>query len=105
MTGVPPHVPPEHTSPVVQLFESLQTAVLFAWAQPVAGTHESFVHTLASSQLTAACAQPVAGTHESSVQTLASSQLRAVPGEQEPPEHTSPVVQAFPSLQEIVLFA
>ena len=43
-------LPPEQTSPVVHAFRSLHEAVLFACAQPVAGTHESFVHGLPSSQ-------------------------------------------------------
>jgi hypothetical protein len=43
-------LPPEQTSPVVQAFPSLHTAVLFAWAQPVAGAHESLVHGLLSLQ-------------------------------------------------------
>jgi len=75
-------LPPEQTSPVVQAFPSLQDAVLFACAQPVAGTHESFVQGLLSSQFSA-----------------------PAPAWQVPPEQTSPVVQALLSLQDAVLFA
>jgi hypothetical protein len=107
-TAVPGwHVPPPHTSCPLQKSASSQGAVLLACTHPLAGLHESFVHTLPSSQFGAAppthtppahvslvvhalpslqalvlfaWAQPVAGTHESFVHTLASSQLRAVPG-------------------------
>jgi hypothetical protein len=53
VTAEPLHVPAAHTSPVVQRFPSLQEFVLFACAQPLAGTHESVVHTFESSQLVA----------------------------------------------------
>jgi hypothetical protein len=46
---------------------------------------------------------PLAGLQVSSVQTLPSPQLFAFPV-QDPPEHLSFVVQAFPSLQLEVLF-
>jgi hypothetical protein len=44
-----------------------------------------------------ALTHPLAGLHESSVQTLLSSQFGAAPPTHCPPEHVSPVVQAFPS--------
>src|SRR5204862_545001 len=124
--------PPEQVSLVVQALPSLQEAVLFACAQPLAGTQVSSVHGFESSQLGAelpthappeqvspvvqalpslqeavlfACAQPLAGTHESSVHGFESSQFGAAPPMQAPPEHVSPVVQALPSLQDAVLFA
>ena len=48
--GPPTQVPPAQVSAVVQALPSLQDAVLFAWTQPVAGLHESFVQTLPSLQ-------------------------------------------------------
>jgi hypothetical protein len=128
----PTHAPPAQVSPVVQAFPSLQATVLFAWAQPVAGTHESLVHGLLSLQFGAAppthappehvspvvhalpslqdavlfeCAQPVAGLHESSVHALPSLQFVAEPPTQAPPAQASPVVHALPSLHAAVLFA
>src|SRR6185503_18552875 len=73
--------PLPHTSPVVQRLPSLQEAVLLTCWQPLAGTQLSVVH------------------------RLPSSQLAAVPGAQAPPAHTSPTVQALPSLQDTVLLA
>jgi hypothetical protein len=52
-----------------------------------------------------ACAQPVAGSQLSSVHTFPSSQLGAAPPTHLPPEQASPVVQALPSSQGFVLFA
>src|SRR4029079_16115901 len=119
-------------SPVVQASPSEQGAVLFACAQPVAGTQESSVQGLLSSQLGGppgvqappphvspvvqaspseqgavlfACSQPVAGTQESSVQGLLSSQLGGPPGAQGRAPQVSPVVHASPSEQGAVLFA
>jgi hypothetical protein len=80
LTGVPPHVPPAHTSAVVHRLPSLQALVLFA------------------------CAHPLAGTQLSVVQTLPSSQLGAAPPTHAPPAHVSLVVHALPSLQGSVLF-
>jgi len=48
--------------------------------------------------------QPVDGLQLSSVHTLLSLQLGAAPPTHEPPEQTSPVVHALPSLQASVLF-
>ena len=64
------------------------------------------VHGLPSSQafVLFVNTQPVVGLHVSVVQTLASSQTTAVPAKQAPPPQVSPVVQAFPSSQAIVLF-
>src|SRR3990172_3473892 len=78
--GPPTHVPPAQASPVVQASPSLHGAVLFTWAQPVAGSQPSSVH------------------------TLPSSQLGAGPPTHVPPAQASPVVQASPSLQGTVLF-
>ena len=80
LTAVPLHVPPAQTSPVVHRLPSVHEAVLFACAQPLAGTHESFVHTLESLQFVAA------------------------PETHTPPAQASPVVQALLSLQGFVLF-
>jgi hypothetical protein len=130
--GPPTQVPAAQVSAVVQAFPSLQVAVLFVCAQPVAGLHESSVHGLPSLQIGGGpprqvpplqvsdvvhafpslhgavlfvCAQPVAGLQESSVHELPSSQFRAGPPTQVPPPHVSAVVQAFPSLHAAVLFA
>jgi hypothetical protein len=78
--GPPTQVPPEQVSLVVQALPSLQGAVLLV------------------------CVQPVEGLQASSVQGLLSLQLVAEPGTQAPPEQTSPVVQALPSLHGSVLF-
>jgi hypothetical protein len=126
LTGAPEQVPPAHTSPVVHRLPSLHAAVLFACAQPEAGTHESLVQGLLSSQFGAAppthtppaqvsavvhalpsvqdtvllaCAQPDAGTQESVVHTFPSSQLRAVPATHVPVTHVSIPLQALLSLQ------
>ena len=80
LTAVPAHVPLAHTSPVVHRLPSVHEAVLFA------------------------CAQPLAGTHESSVHTFESLQFVAAPETQTPPTQASPVVQALLSLQGFVLF-
>src|SRR6266852_5356807 len=123
-------MPPPQVSLLVQAFPSLHGAVLLVCAHPMAGLHESSVQTLPSSQLGAGppmqvpplqvslvvqalpslqglvllvCTQPVAGSQLSSVQTLPSSQLGAGPPTQVPPLHASLVVQAFPSLQGLVL--
>jgi hypothetical protein len=130
--GPPTQTPPAHVSFVVQALPSLHALVLLVCAQPVAGTHESFVQTLLSLQFGAgpptqtppaqvsavvhalpslhemvllAFTQPVAGTHESFVQTLLSLQFGAGPPTQTPPEQVSPVVHALPSLHELVLLA
>jgi hypothetical protein len=115
LSGAPPlQVPPPHVSFVVHAFPSLHAAVLLAWTQPVAGSQESFVHGLLSSQLSGApplqvppphvsfavhafpssqgdvlsvWTQPVAGSQESSVQGLLSLQSRGAPETQLPPEH------------------
>ena len=76
----PTHDPPEQVSEVVQALPSSQEAVLFVDTQPVAGTQESSVH------------------------VLLSSQLEALPPTQEPAAQVSEVVQALPSSQEEVLF-
>src|SRR5213083_830087 len=75
----PTHVPPLQVSPVVQGLPSSQGLVLLV------------------------CVQPVAGLQPSVVQTLPSSQLGAAPPTHVPPLQVSPVVQAFPSLQGLVL--
>src|SRR5262249_59822656 len=49
------------------------------------------------------CWHPLAGSHESSVQPLLSSQSGAGPPTQMPSAHRSDVVQALPSLQPLVL--
>src|SRR5438876_4142937 len=77
----PTHVPPLQVSPVVQAFPSLQGLELLV------------------------CVQPVAELQPSVVQTLPSSQLGGAPPTHVPPLQVSPVVQAFPSLQGLVLLA
>jgi hypothetical protein len=76
------HAPFAQVSAVVQTFPSLHGLVLFALMQPVAGAQLS------------------------SVQGLLSLQSRGVaPARQVPPPQVSPTVQAFPSLQGLVLLA
>src|SRR5437667_352120 len=70
--GPPTQRPPVQVSAVVQAFPSSQGAVFGVLTQPVAGSQESSVHGLPSSQLSAAPTQ-------------------------RPPEQVSAVVQAFPS--------
>jgi hypothetical protein len=77
--AIPAHTPLAHTSPVVHAFPSSHVAVLFVWTHPVAGSQESSVHPLPSSQLSAG------------------------PPEHAPPLHTSPTVQASPSSHGAVL--
>jgi len=128
--GAPPvQLPPLHVSPVVQALPSLHGALLFVWTHPiVAGSQESFVQGLPSSQFGGAppaqipplhvsnvvhslwsshgmllfvWTHPVAGSQESIVQTLVSSQSGGVPAVQVPPLQKSPVVQAFPSSHDV----
>jgi len=123
-------VPPLHTSPVVQTYPSLQPRELFVKTQPVAGLQASVVHTSPSSQDRVPVApqdpppqtspvvqafpssqgtelivktQPVVGEQVSVVQRFPSLQDTAPVDVQVPPLHTSPVVQASPSLQGRVL--
>ena len=81
LTGLAEQIPAAHLSPLVQASPSSQGAVLFTLAQPVLGSQESVVHTLLSSQFTAA------------------------PPLQEPAVHLSPLVQALPSSQTSALTA
>ena len=125
------HVPPVHTSPTVQAFPSEQEFASFVKTQPpVAGSQLSLVQGLLSLQTTPAPdrhapmaqksaavhalpssqafalfvkTQPVAGSQLSVVQPLSSSQVTGVPTH-DPFEHVSPVVHAFRSLHEFVLF-
>ena len=80
---IPPplQTPPAQTSPTVQAFPSSQAKVLFVKTHPVAGMQVSVVHTFPSLQTRV-----------------------PAPGLQLPPPQVSPVVQAFPSLHETVLF-
>jgi hypothetical protein len=130
--GPPTQTPALQPSPTVQASPSLQAAVLLALTQPVAGSHESVVQTLPSSQLASgpatqmppphvsaavqalpssqaavllALTHPVAGSQESSVHRFPSSQFGGAPDTQRPPAQVSPTVQALPSLQAAVLFA
>jgi hypothetical protein len=126
-------LPPPQVSPVVHALPSSQAIVLLAWTHPLAGAHESVVHTLLSLQFSApapawqlppehvspvvqalpsshaavllAWAHPEPGLHVSVVHTLESSQFNVpAPGWQVPPPQVSPVVQALPSSQAAVLF-
>ena len=127
--GPPTHAPPAQVSDVVQASPSSQAAVLLAFTQPLAGSQESSVQTLPSSQLGSAppthapaaqvsavvqalpssqaavllaFTQPVPVSQESSVQTLPSSQLMSV-NTHIPSTHAS-VVQASMSSQMIGVF-
>lgn len=130
--GPPTQTPPEQVSLVVQALLSVHTTLLLVCVQPVPALHPSVVQMFPSLQsgggppaqdppeqvstvvhafpslhgeLLSAKRQPVAGTHESVVQVFESLQTRGGPPTQAPPEHTSAVVQAFPSLQPAVLLA
>ena len=129
--GPPAQVPSAQVSSVVQASPSSHDAVLFVCTHPVAGSHESSVQTLPSSQSgggppmhtpaeqVSAVVQalpsshdavlfvwthPVAGSHESSVQALPSVQSGGGPPTQVPPAQASGVVHGFPSSQDAVLF-
>src|SRR5437899_2661924 len=121
--GAPPaQVPPLQVSPVVQALPSSHEALLLAWTHPLAGSQESFVQGLPSSQIVGAppaqvpplqvsavvqalpssheallfaWTHPLAGSQESFVQGLPSSQLLGAPPWQTPAKHVSDVVQAF----------
>ena len=103
--GPPWHAPSAHVSCAVQGFPSSHAAVLGAMVQsPVAGSQESVVQTLPSSQLRAAVwTQPSAGSHESVVHTLLSLQLRGGPGLHVPPPQTSRPLHTVPSSHGLVL--
>src|SRR5207244_2789955 len=73
--GPPTQVPPAQVSAVVQALRSSHGRVLGVFAQPVAGSHVSVVH------------------------TLPSVQMGGGPPTQTPPAQVSAVVQALPSLQ------
>lgn len=130
--GPPTHEPPLHVSLVVHALPSLHGLLLFACKHPRDVSHVSVVHTLPSLQFGAAppthdppehisfvvhafpslhalelllFTQPVMLLHESVVHTLPSLQFGGAPPTQEPPEHVSLVVHAFPSVQELVLLA
>ena len=105
--GPPPmQIPPLQASFVVQTSPSLQGLVLFTWTQPLDGLQESVVQGLPSSQSAdvSVCWQPEPGRHESAVHASPSSQFVGPPDVQPPPLQASPVVQALPSSQGLVLF-
>jgi hypothetical protein len=114
---------------MVHALPSSQVAVFDAVVQPLAGLHESSVHTFPSSHARAApgmqtppsqtsstvhslvslqgaefavATQPLAGLHESSVHTFPSLHTRGAPGVHDPAAHTSPTVQSLPSLHGAV---
>jgi hypothetical protein len=127
------HAPPPHRSPTVQAVPSEQELVLAVKTQlPETGLQLSVVQTFPSLQTVAVPARqvpplqkspfvqalpslqalalfakthPVPGLQLSVVQTLPSLQTVAPPGLHAPPPHVSPVVQALPSLQALVLLA
>ena len=128
--GPPTHIPKEQTSFVVQALPSLHGEVLLVKTQPLAGLQVSSVQPFASLQtgggpprqtppeqaspvvhafpslqglVLLMCVQPMVESHPSSVHTFPSSQLGGAPLTHAPPEQTSPVVQAFPSLHGAVL--
>jgi hypothetical protein len=78
--GVPTHNPLTQISFTVPGFPSLQGKLLLVYTQPMAGLHESSVH------------------------MFASLQTREMPAWHVPPLQVSFCVQAFPSLQDEVLF-
>jgi len=132
LSAAPPtQTPPLHASDVVQALPSSHALVLFVCVHPAVPGQASVVHTLPSSQFGAApptqtpplqvsdvvqalpslqglllfvCVHPEAGVQLSVVHTLPSSQLGPAPPTQVPPLQVSPVVQALPSLHELLLF-
>jgi len=126
------HEPALHMSLTVQALPSSQAIATLTCSQPVATSHESWVQTLPSLQLSAGpgmhepalhvsvvvhalpseqarvwfvLTQPLAGLQVSSVHWLPSLQSGAAPGTHEPaPSHTSSRVQALPSEQGRVWF-
>jgi hypothetical protein len=81
----------------VQVLPSSQ--LIAVWTQPVAGSHESAVQAVLSSQLIGVKTQPIAGLQESAVQALLSLQFKGVPGMQIPLWHVSAPLQRSASAQ------
>src|SRR5262245_55933042 len=106
--ATPTHTPPEQVSPCVSGLPSSQGSVFGVCTHPVVGLHESFVHTFWSLQSTVApdvqfpLTQVPAVAHAFAV--LHTTPLATARPTHAPFAHVSPVVQAFPSLQAIVLF-
>src|SRR5207249_1224765 len=102
--GPPAQAPPAHVSAVVQALPSSQDRVFGVPAHTPAAQVSPEVQGLRSShgKVFGAFTQPVAGSHESVVHTLASLQLIGGPPAQAPPAHVSAVVQALPSSQDRV---
>src|SRR6516162_6569427 len=82
---------------------SPSSQLMFACAQPVAGSQLSVVQALPSSQLTGGCWQPAVGSHKSCVQALASLQLSAVPGMHVFDTHVSAPLHTFRSSHWLLL--
>src|SRR5262245_46365465 len=108
--GPPMQLPPAQVSAVVQALPSSQEAVLLACWQPVVGSHESSVHTLLSSQLSAGppvqC--PAPSQVSAVVQALPSLQaavVKPVTGQWPAPSQVAVVVQGSPSSQAVVAAA
>ena len=125
----PVHCPLTHFSPTVHVLPSLHAlpSPLAVNTHPLAGLHESVVHTLLSSHtlptpwqivlvhkslivqalpssqlaptFKCVCVHPLALLHASVVQELPSSQLIALPPPQVPPLQVSPLVHLSPSSQ------
>ena len=99
LTAVPPtQLPPLHDIPVRQRFPEVhEPGALARTQEPVAGSHESAVQLLPSSQLIGGWLHaPVAGSHSSWVHGLESEQLAGVPWHtSDPPDamQVSPEVQ------------
>jgi hypothetical protein len=131
-SGAPPaQAPPAQVSLVVHASPSLHGLALFTLRQPKSGSQLSSVQTFPSTQLGAGPpthtppeqasldvqalpslhgvllfvnTQPVDGSHVSVVQRFPSLHTTGEPLTHAPPEHTSPVVHASPSLHGLVLF-
>ena len=131
-SGAPPaQAPPAQVSLVVHALPSLHGLALFTLRQPKSGSQLSSVQTFPSTQLGAGPpthtppeqasldvqalpslhgallfvnTQPVDGSHVSVVQRFPSLHTTGEPLTHAPPEHTSPVVHASPSLHGLVLF-
>src|SRR5215470_2252140 len=103
--GPAPQMPPEHVSPSVHGLLSSHSAVLFACTQPLAGSHESSVHGLLSTQFGADPPLHLPPPHVSfNVQASPSSQGAVLSVKMQPfAESQVSVVQTLPSLQTTVV--
>ena len=98
VTGVPRHCVASQRSFRVQALPSLQVFVFATWRQPTAGSHESSVHGLWSSQVTASVTHCPA-SHRPARQRSWGSQSLSAPTQAPSLSQASSTVQASPSSQ------